>query len=120
MKLITLLVCFTITLSLFAQSTQEKITIELKKAALKDLLNAIENQTKFRFVYGEDIKFKIPITLSVKNQSVESVLSKAFENQEIAYEVKSSHIILKKAPPIKINTDKRRYTISGYITDEIS
>ena len=120
MKLITLLVCFTITLSLFAQSTQEKITIELKKAALKDLLNAIENQTKFRFVYGEDIKFKIPITLSVKNQSLESVLSKAFENQEIAYEVKSSHIILKKAPPIKINTDKRRYTISGYITDEIS
>jgi len=107
--------------SLSAQSPKDKITIELKNASLKDFIYSIESQSKYRFAYGEDIKLKYPVTISAKNQTVKSVLDNVFNNhRDIEFEITASHIILKKKSESDKPVQKKKFTISGYITDEIS
>lgn len=120
MRLTFLLVCFTIACSLFPQSLEDKITIEIKQGSLKEFLKSVESQTKYRFVYGEDLELKTQITLSVKKQTLRLLLPKTFANQEIEYEVKDSHIILRKKSKTESNVARKKFTVSGYVTDEIS
>jgi len=119
MKLPVLLICLAISLSSLAQSSNDGITVEIKKGNLDEFIKAIESQTKYRFVYGEDIQLKTPLTLSANKRSLKEVLSKAFSNLGIEYRITDAHIILKedlkKAKPVA-----KRFTVSGYITDETS
>ncbi|NEW81294.1 MAG: hypothetical protein GZ094_02860 [Mariniphaga sp.] len=70
MKLIVVLICFTGLLSsmgeTYAQST--KLTMNLKNVALKEVLQKIENQTDFSFMYDNN---KIDVTRKVNVEAVE-------------------------------------------------
>lgn len=120
MRFIFLLICFLITCTLFAQSPDDKITVKMRQVGLKEFIKEIESQTKYRFVYGEDLILRKTITLSIKDEPLRQVLSKAFMSQKIEYEIKASHIILKKGQSQEKNLSKRKHTVSGYITDWIS
>lgn len=120
MRLIIFITYLTISCALFGQSPKDKITIDVKNADLKSIIQAIEQKTKYRFIYGEDIKLKTPVTLSAKDQSIENILFMVFSNQGIKYEFKKSHIVLTKIQPTIKQSTARRHTISGYITDAVS
>ncbi|MDR1882105.1 MAG: TonB-dependent receptor [Prevotella sp.] len=120
MRLIFLLLRFLIAYALFAQSPDDKITVKMKQAGLKEFIKEIESQTKYRFVYGEDLILRKTITLSMKNEPLKQVLSKAFMDKEIEYEIKASHIVLGKGQRQEKTPSKRKFTVSGYITDGIS
>lgn len=120
MRLSILCVCFIVAYTLFAQSPNDRITVRVKQAGLKEFIREIESQTKYRFVYGEDLILSKTITLSVKNEPLRQVLSKAFMEDEIEYEMKASHIILKKGKKQEMTSSKKKFTISGYVTDDIS
>lgn len=120
MRLIIFITYLTISCALFGQSPKDKITIDIKNADIKSVIQAIEHKTKYRFIYGEDIKLKNPVTLSAKDQSIENILFMVFSNQGIKYEFKKSHIVLTKIQPAIKQSTARRHTISGYITDEVS
>lgn len=120
MRLIGLLICLLAAFPLFAQSPDDKITIKIKQGGLKEFIKEIESQTKYMFVYGEDLILKKTITLSIKEAPLKQVLAKAFMDKEIEYEIKASHIILKKRKNQEKKTSNRKFTISGYITDEVS
>jgi hypothetical protein len=120
MRLTILCICFIVAYTLFAQSPNDKITVKVKQAGLKEFIRVIESQTKYRFVYGEDLILRKTITLSMKNEPLKQVLSKAFMDKGIEYEIKASHIILRKGQRQEKTPSKRKFTISGYITDGIS
>ena len=120
MRFIYSLFCLFIAHTLLAQSPDDKITIKMKQGGLKEFIKEVESQTKYRFVYGEDLILRKTITLSIKNEPLRQVLPKVFMGQGIEYEIKASHLILKKEQKQEEMSSKRKFTISGYITDEIS
>ena len=119
MRFIFLFVYLAVASAVSGQSQDDKITIDTKNVSLKEFVQEIESQTKYRFVYGEDVKLRMPITISTKEQPIASVLLESFSNQGVTFELSASHIILKKEEK-SVNQPKRRFTISGYLIDENS
>lgn len=119
-QITTLLLALIITHSLSAQSPDDKITLEIKNGSLKDVISRIEKLTGYRVVYGQDVQLRSPVTIRVKDRAVSDVLKEVFKNQGIDYEIQTAHIILKKQPVADKPVARRRYTVSGYITDEVS
>ena len=119
MRFIFLLMCLAVASTVLGQSQNDRITIDTKNIGLKEFVQEVESQTKYRFVYGEDVKLKTPITISAKEQSIVSVLKKSFSNQGIVFEMSASHIILKKEEE-SASLPKRRFTVSGYLIDDNS
>jgi hypothetical protein len=78
MKLIFVLICFTGLLSsmgeTYAQNT--KLTMNLKNVAVKDVLQQIENQSEFSFMYDNN---KIDVTrkvdVAVEGKTIDIILS---------------------------------------------
>ena len=68
----------------------------LKKANLKEFIFEIEKASGYSFIYGEEIIFKHPITLSLRKAPLSLILQKAFAGQNISFKINKNHIILKK------------------------
>ena len=79
-----------------AQKADLSFSIHLKKANLKEFIFEIEKASGYSFIYGEEIIFKHPITLSLRKAPLSLILQKAFAGQNISFKINKNHIILKK------------------------
>lgn len=102
----------------FAQTPQDKISVSLNNAGLRNFIKEVESKTRYTFIYGEDVKLTKNITISVQDKTIENFLSEIFADQPVNFRIKKAHIILTQKA--EISKQSRRYTISGYITDAIS
>lgn len=93
----------------------QKITLTLDEADLQTFIRAVEEETAYRFIYGEEVKLEKPISLQVKDVSIETLLSVAFAGQKIDVKIERTHIILRKSTAK--SKSKKTYTIRGYVTD---
>lgn len=116
-KVFSLLLSCTVSLSLQAQSPDMPVSIHLKQSNLKEFTAQIEKATGYSFIYGEEVFFNPPLTLSLKKVPLEIILQKAFAEQKISYRITKRHIILKRE---KNSSHKRRFTLNGYVLDSIS
>lgn len=89
----------------------------LKKANLKEFIFEIEKASGYSFIYGEEIIFKHPITLSLRKAPLSLILQKAFAGQNISFKINKNHIILKK---YALQSSKKSFTLNGYVLDSIS
>ena len=64
-----------------AQKADLSFSIHLKKANLKEFIFEIEKASGYSFIYGEEIIFKHPITLSLRKAPLSLILQKAFAGQ---------------------------------------
>lgn len=103
--------------NLSAQTTGKAISITVKNATLEDFVKAVEAVSGFSFVYGEKVKLTKTITLDLKNKSLDDILKQAFADQPVSYQITERHILLKRS---EAKTPERKYTISGYVTDQQS
>ncbi len=120
MKLIILLICFTGLLSsmgsTYAQNT--KMTLNLNDVAVKEVLQQIENQTEFSFMYDNN---KIDVTRKVdvkaEEKTVEVILAQLFSNENVVYEIIDRHIVLMPAesPSQSLQDGKK---VSGKVIDQ--
>jgi TonB-linked SusC/RagA family outer membrane protein len=99
-------------------SAQEKITIDVKKESLKNVLSKIQSQTAYRFLYSNDDVNPVFIeSIKVKNVSLKEVLNEVFKSTELTYQIGKDNIVyikrVKKAEPAKSEKQK----ISGVVTD---
>lgn len=104
---------------LYAQQPQKKISLQLKQATLKEFIRQIENLTDYSFIYSENVEVSEEISLNVKSKTLEEVLQQVFEYQPVSYKISGKHILLQKTKP-KPKPTGRKFTISGYITDQQS
>lgn len=116
-KVLSLILLLTVSLFLQAQTPDMPISIHLKQGSLKDFATQIEKASGYSFIYGEEVAFKHPVTLSLKKTPLKVVLQKAFAGQQISFEITKRHIILKKE---KVQPAKRHFTLNGYVLDGIS
>src|SRR6187402_2573894 len=102
--LLLLIACMELHATGFAQV---KINLQLKESSLKQLLDEVEKQTDYRFVYHtgtlpEDKKVSIHVT----NASLDEVLTKAFAGIPVTYTVKDDNLVVIFAQAPKTMVDK--------------
>ena len=77
----------------YSQTT--KLSLDLKKAKVKDALGAIENQSEFYFLYSEKlINVDREVNIEVQGSTIEKILDKIFEGTNVNYTVKGRQIVL--------------------------
>ena len=114
-----LLWCFCC-MKVYAQ--EQTVTINLKNASLKQVLNVIEKQTTFRFSYRDVmIDNRKDITISKRNASVAWVLNTVLTDRNLEYSIISSKSIVisdKPRPKAKAETEEnQKRKITGIVKD---
>lgn len=75
-----------------------KISVQLKNSTLKQLFDAIEEQTDFTFlIRNSDVDLDKVISVQAKNESVENVLNQVLSMQNVSFELKNNRIIVYKS-----------------------
>lgn len=125
MKLIFLLVCgvgllTSVAEKSYAQST--KLTFALKNTTIKDVLEHIENNSEFSFMYENnvvDVEAKVDIAAS--DETIDVILNRLL-GDDIEYRVIGRHIVLfpsgSKQGEILPTLSQQQRTVSGTVTDE--
>jgi hypothetical protein len=73
-----------------------QITLKENKAPLEKVLADIERQTKYVFLYVPDELKMGPITVEVKNATLQETLGKCFKGEPIEFTVVGNNVLLKK------------------------
>lgn len=97
----------------YSQSTN--LSLNLKNVTVKDVLFHIEEQSEFYFLYNSqliDVQRKVDI--NVKNEKVDVILSKLFNDGSVNSMVRDRHIILTPASESVVQQNR---SVSGKITD---
>jgi len=114
MKL-TIILCLAAFMQVSASSFAQKVSLNVKNAALSDVLNNLSSQSGYNFLYNEvTIEKAKPVDLSVSNQPFTTVLELCFKNQPLMYVVNGKTVVIKS----KIIQVAPVTTITGTVTDE--
>ncbi|MBU3028396.1 TonB-dependent receptor [Zobellia galactanivorans] len=130
MKLTTLLLMTTL-FGLYANDSyaqKTKVTLNVKNATVRNVIDNIESSTDFRFIYKtKDVDLEHKISLRVSKESIKKVLESLFGNTNTVYKVRGTHIILRRSlkeqpSPETILEDilidrGQDFTVTGTITD---
>ena len=103
-----------------SNSQNVRVTITEKTLSLDKLINEIEKQTDYLFVYGEnDIDLGQTVKVDARNQSVSEVLDKTLKNSGIVYEFSKNYISLRKVDmrQTALAGPQQSKKVSGVITD---
>src|ERR1700761_6685076 len=77
-------------------SAYGQITLHEKNVPVEKILSIIEKQTKFVFLY-DPAELKIPpVSITVKNTSLEETLQKCFGNEPIEFTIVGNNVLLKR------------------------
>lgn len=98
MKITTLLL-FVGIISIYAEdsfSQNARVTINKRNTSLEKVLNEIEKQTDYLFIYNDQVETNRKVSIDVDTKPVNQVLSNLFKNTDVAYAMEGSHIILSK------------------------
>ena len=96
---------------LAAQDRAARLDFQVRKATLDTFVRQLEDSTGFSFIYGEKVQLRQPVTLDVRQKTIEEILQYAFGQEAITFKISGTHILLGERPV------SRKYTVSGYITD---
>lgn len=121
MKIITLLL-FVFMFCLYAENSSSQnvnVTIKRSNTELENVLNEIEKQTDYLFIYNKHVNVNRKVSVNLKKASLDDVLANLFEKTDVKYSIDGSYIILSvggttTAIPSSAQQSK---TISGVVTD---
>ena len=117
MRLTTLL--SVTTLVLISSVGYGQITLKLKDASLEKVLTSIEKQTKYVFLYDPDELKMSPITISVKNATLQQTLGKIFKGLPVEFTLVGNNVLLKMRRSGRLESDMiADVMISGKIVDD--
>ena len=127
LNIILLLVC---TLNLMAENVQSqtyKVNInEPRGATIEKILNEIENQTDYLFVYQDNIDLSAIKSIELKEETVENVLNKVLTETNIRYRIDGNYISLYTENVAEESTSftstkavRQQTTISGNVKDAL-
>ena len=115
MKLIIfcLLVSVTASFATNAHSQVAKVNIDVNNVQTKDVIQQIESQTDYLFVYSQAIDLSQKVSMKVSETPVAEVLSKIFEKTNVIYAMEGNNILLLKKEEVAKNNDKKATASAG-------
>ena len=102
-----------------SSSQNIRVTISEKTLSLDKLINEIEKQTNYLFIYGEnDIDLSQVVKVNAKNKPISEILDNTLESLGITYEFANNYISLRKVTNSvgKVEPQKGK-KVSGVIVD---
>lgn len=97
----------------YAQTT--RLTLDLKNSTVKEVLQKIEQQSEFYFLYNSElIDVQRKVDVSVENEKIDNVLARLFNSEKVNVVVRDRHIVLTPAGEI---ASQQQEKVTGKVTD---
>ena len=112
-----LMVCVFCSYAGNAHSQNAKVSIRMNNVKLDKILNEIENQTDYLFIYNNQVDINKNTPVKVKNEAVAQVLDKILSGTGINYELEGTHIILTTEAIKDLHAQQQAKTVTGTVTD---
>lgn len=101
-----------LTVSVHASALGQKVNLQKKNITLKELLNELQTQTKYRFMYKKGIlDSAMPINLDMRDAPLSEVLEAAFKNQPFEYRIYDGSVTISP----HTNTLVQQATVRGKV-----
>jgi len=104
-----------------AYSQTTKMTMHIKDVTVKEVLNKIEENSEFYFLYnGKLVDVNRRVSLEVNDQQINEILSTLFQETEVCYTVVDKQIVLTdkaNQDSFKQLGDQQQQLVTGKITD---
>lgn len=92
-----------------------KVTVNLKNVSVKELFNAIEKQTSYRFSYRDvEIKGIRNVSISAANSELKQLLTSELSKLNLTYTVSGNKIIV---TPVAVATSAQPKKVTGKVMD---
>jgi TonB-linked SusC/RagA family outer membrane protein len=122
MKLtLLLLMAFVIQASATVYSQSVKFNFDIKNEKVSDVLQQIESNSNFRFFYQrEQVDVNRMVDLTASDNTVEDILNKLFDKQDIGYKVMEDNLILllpAEYRKVEDNGSQQQLILTGKVTD---
>ncbi|MDR1879578.1 MAG: TonB-dependent receptor [Tannerellaceae bacterium] len=100
-------------------SQNARVTINKKVVQLDEVLNEIESQTDYLFIYNNNVGVNRRVSVKVKNKPVSYVLTNLLRNTDIDYSMEGTHIVLSKRAVIEpgVGQYARKIALTGHVVD---
>ncbi|MBN1987174.1 MAG: SusC/RagA family TonB-linked outer membrane protein [Prolixibacteraceae bacterium] len=96
-------------------SQTKKLKVNMEEATVKQVLAAVEEQSEFYFLYNSElIDVDRKVNISVENETIDNILQKLFNKDEVGVLIKDKYIIL--TPNSASVPDQK--TVTGKVTDD--
>ncbi|MEO6720520.1 MAG: SusC/RagA family TonB-linked outer membrane protein [Ferruginibacter sp.] len=93
---------------------QDKITLTLKDAALKEALVSIQRVSNYRFIYNDDLlPGNAKVNLSATNASIDEVMNNVLQSTALTYKLLENNLIV-------LSADERKSDYQVNITGTVS
>lgn len=112
-----LMVCVFCSYAGNAHSQNAKVSIRMNNVKLDKILNEIENQTDYLFIYNNQVDINKITSVKVKNEAVAQVLDRILSGTGINYELEGTHIILATEAIKDLHAQQQAKTVTGTVTD---
>jgi len=120
MKLVAVLLTVTI-LQAGAKSYAQKVTINVKQASIASVLDQIQQQTGYDFLYNSThLQGTKTVDLNFRNAALNEVLEACFSGQPLTYEIENTTVLIhrKKISTPVPDAEIVQREISGRVTDQ--
>ena len=118
---ITALILFIFAGTAFATETYSqvmKVTVMADKISTGKVINEIEKQTDYLFVYNvNEVNLKRTVQVNAENKSVAEVLNKVFEETDIYYAMEGKNIMLMSKAKENSSVQQTENKIKGVVKD---
>ena len=100
-------------------SQQTKLKLDYKSTTIKQILNDIENQSKYDFVYSNnDFDVDREVSITVDDASIQNILNRLLEETGMGYKIVDHVIIIgPKDGSQSLRIEDQQKKISGKVTD---
>lgn len=120
---LTTLILITAILQVSANSFAQKISLSEKNASLNKVFDQIRTQTGYDFFFTTSILQQAkPVTIKVKNEEMEVVLKKIFEDQDLEYAINKKSVTISRKTPSFLDKVVDAFTppidVRGTVLDE--
>lgn len=91
-----LMICIFCTYAENTRSQNARVNLNKSNTRLNEILNEIENQTDYLFIYNNLVNMEQKVSVKAKNKPVSGVLNDLFGDIGIDYMMEGTHILLSK------------------------
>ena len=100
---------------------QTNFTISMENQTLKSVVEWIEKNSQFIFIYDTDLDLSHRVNVDVHNKPVEEILKQIFSGTNLEYNIRNRQVMIRKAEvkTVRVNqvVQQEKVTIKGIVTD---
>ncbi len=114
MKLIAILIFLNVVQVNAKVTAQEKITLQLNKTTIGQILNSIEEQGFYRFVYNSNLKdIRLKTSIDAREAPITEVMERLLEETTLTYNILNDNLIV-----VRANQVTQDIVVKGIVMDD--